>query len=198
MKRFVLLLVVVGIVQYAWAWGLSGGLSFGLVTMDFLNARLQDLANREGSSVSPLRLGLELEAGFWPWRWLGFGLEWLSSSGGVYGREEYPLSAQGLSLALFLGWNLEIAGFSFPIQGGIGPYWFSVTGFLEGWSLGLGGEVSVGLVFLRVAGLEALVETGGRIVRGSVLQTPRSALAPQDMPALDFSGLFFGFKITWK
>ena len=198
MKKIILMVVVLGIAQPGWAWGFSGGFNLGLVTMDFLNGQLQDLADREGASLSPLRVRYGLEGAFWPWRWLGFGLEWLSSSGGVYGREAYPLSASGLGLSLLLGWDLEIMGLAFPMQGGIGVYWFSVIGFLEGWSLGFGGEVSVGLTLLRFAGFEAVVEVGGRIVRGSVLQTPRGVLAPRDKPALDFSGLFLGLKVGWK
>lgn len=182
----------------AFAWGLDGGPTLGLPGMAYLNGQLAALAQREGTEAARLRLAWGAEAVLWPWGPVGLGLEFLSASGGIRGREFTPQTCWVLGLSLRGRLEFPLFGRALSLQAGVGAYRAGASGLFSGSGFALGGDLRAGGPLLSWGGLGLSWWVGFRYLPVATIQGDRGRIAPAGLPALDFSGLYLGIDFAWE
>jgi hypothetical protein len=165
--------------------------------MGYLNGQLTALAEREGTSASPLRLAWGAEIVLWPWRQLGVGMEFFSASGGIRGREFAPQTCWAFGIALLGRLKFPVFGRPVSLQAGVGAYRAEAAGLISGsgWALG-GGLKAAGPVFTW-GGMNLGWRLGFRYLSVAAIEGEGGRIEPAGLPALDFSGPYLGVDFSW-
>ncbi len=179
--------------------GFTGGGGVSWVTMDFLNMTVQALGEREGVPYSPLRLGWEVEGGVWLSPYVGAEVFWVSSSGGISGRDAMGLSASAVGVEIQLQVPARTLGVPLDVTAGIGldGCWASAAGMVVGQGFGWGGTVRVGFPVFRIAGISADGQVFARYLPVGTIRDGERVVDTGGLAALDFSGLGIGLIVRW-
>lgn len=200
-KGSVLVLVLVSVLCVA-----LGGAGFevtlsldgAMVRMSYLNGQVKMLAERQDAEYTPLWLGTEAQVAIWPWPFLGVVGSWTGSFGAIRGRVREPITATALGGALCGRIEMRPLGFPMGIEMGVGGYSAGVSGLVSGQGFGWGGHLAVGGTLLSAGTLSVEVHLRLRYLPVRSIASGREIVAPEDAPAVDFTGLGIGITIAWK
>ena len=197
MKALLALGAVVFVSGLGFCWSMDVGRTLGLVSMDYLNGWLSDLAARDDADLVPLRLAWGWDLSFWPWAFFGLGLESLSATGKIVGREERILSVTAFGFQGRIGLEFSFLSQLLKAEAGAGGVWAWTSGLLEASGPGWDGFLVLSWRFFQFWGLELAVGLEYRWAWVPVLHTPREELRPRTGPAVDFTGLFGKVILCW-
>jgi len=198
LTRLVIMLLLVCPNFSCIAFELEGHFNLGLAGMAFINGQLEEVANREGTTFSPIQLvwGLEVNAWFWPFS--GFGISFLSGSGEIHGREPRPQNVTSLGVEgkifvppFLLNWPVDI-------EVGGGGYLAFASGLLTGGGWAFGGYLRAKWKLLELGQFQTEVALTWRYLPVLSIYNEREEITPQGSSALDFSGLYVGVIVKWK
>ncbi len=180
------------------AMELSGRVDSGFVSMTYLNGQLSDLAAREGSEFSPIRSSVGAQLVLWPRSNLGISLGLLSASGAIHGRVKSNLTVVALGTEACGRFSMRVIRRSVSIVGGVGVYSAMLSGLMAGQGLGLGGHIALEVPILLWRELELSLNLAFRYLSIQSIRAGQAVIAPQGMPAIDFSGMYISVILRWR
>lgn len=191
--------LILGLGTSGWALGLSGTAGVGLVDMPFLNGQLEFLANRAGTTFSPLRLAWEGGFVVWPWPWFGLGGSWLASSGQVHGRDPETQTVNAWGVALHAGLPRLIPTWPLGLRVAAGLSLASLSGPVTGGGLGWDLSATIEWRFLQLGPLAVTATVTARYFPVPTVRDVRgNAVETRGAPAADFSGLYVELALSWR
>jgi len=191
MRKILVILVLLPFAGYG-GWG--GRVSLGFVTMNYANDYLQMLAERLGAEALPLRMAWGISAGGQLLPWLGLRGTFLSSEGGLSGREKASLSAMALGLEGTFRLKTFIGAY---LEAGVGAFWAWTRGLWEGMGPGFGLEIGAAWPTVKIGPLSLEIGLSWRWLSIPRLFGGREEISLRGLPALDFSGLWGGFSLLF-
>lgn len=197
--RSTLMALVLGAI---WAFGVGGmeldlGFTLGLPSMAYLNGQLEALAAREGISSSPLSPAWGVCAGLWPWRLLGVGLELITASGGIHGREFTSQTCRAIGFTLQGRINFPLFAQLISLTGAAGGYYAQASGLISGGGWGMGGQLNASGLFLDWNWARIIWKIGFRYLPVAAIQGRGGRIEPSTLPALDFTGFYLSIDFVW-
>ena len=198
MRRTMAILTLVSVlVAGAVAMEFTFGLTVGLPAMSYLSGQLEAMAAREGLAASGVSPAWGGHTALWPWHHLGIGLEFLTASGGISGREFTPQTCWAIGLTLQGRLILPFFGRPVSLTAEVGAYRAQASGLISGGGWGLGGRLSAGGPLFSWGWGELTWEAGFRYLPVAAIQGEGGRIEPATLPALDFSGFYLGVDFAW-
>lgn len=166
--------------------------------MNYLNGQLQMLADRQDVERTLLRWAFEADLGVWVWPAVGVRGTWLGSFGALRGRTREPLSATALGAAACVRLPPGTGGMPVSVEAGVGAYLVSVSGLVTGDGVAWGGHLAGAITVVSGGSLVVEVRLGLRYLPVRQIGSGREIVAPDDGPAVDFSGISLGVTFGWR
>ncbi len=190
MRRLVSMVVgLTALAAPAVGLGVQGYVGLGGVNMGYLNSQLEFWAERQGATFSAIGLAWEGGGALWwgPW---GLGAGVVSAGGAVHGRTPENQTVTAWTISVLGRLEFPLGGWVWAVGGEITGCWASASGLVDGWGLGLGAHLSLGVQIFRWGALSWQGQVGWRYLPVPALYNERGRIETRGQPGANFSGLY--------